>query len=425
MAHINTKKFKFREDFFTSIEDSYVPKTVFIPLGEDFNEEIPLVKTNSLVKEGQLLFRSLKTGAYIHSSIPGTLTEYKVVSLPNGKKSKAAVIRMDGEFSVLGKLLKKNSWSAYTDTQITSIIEEAGIRNTYKKDIYLGNQLSSFKPAYDSNNVLVARLYDADPSCETDRFIAKTYTKEVFEGLRIIAKVIHADAIIILHSKLLSFPEEIQSFNESNFSVSFIPVDAMKYPQGNTREINKKLKQYSKHSSNCFYIDSSTAYSVYNAVLYNTANINSIVQVSGDALRKEKMFFVKHGTPIRKLVEECGGFVFPPSKIIINGMIKGISIADPDTPITNYIKSITILASKSVPNQEQTNCIRCGDCHRACSANIHPDSLFMSYQYNIEFSKEITDMASLCNKCGLCNIVCPSRLPLFQTISLLKGDKNE
>ncbi len=135
------------------------------------------------------------------------------------------------------------------------------------------------------------------------------------------------------------------------------------------------------------------------------------------------MLKVRLGTPIMELIEQCGGLKSQPYKVIINGLIKGISISDLNTPVTSEVKSITLLSRFAVSDQKQIHCIRCGNCHRACPAGLQPDKIFSAFFFHTEIPEAVKKSISKCTICGTCNMSCPSRLPLSQTMSLIKGEK--
>jgi electron transport complex protein RnfB len=61
--------------------------------------------------------------------------------------------------------------------------------------------------------------------------------------------------------------------------------------------------------------------------------------------------------------------------------------------------------------QQETECIRCGDCEIACPKNLAPQNLFWQRQ-----SMDAMDDLNLsaCIECRLCDRVCPSAIPLTQ-----------
>ena len=113
---ININRLNIEKKVFNDALDAYVPKTAYISLNsslkdirtsiKDIRKQLPA--ENTRVKEGQILLNKGSFEACVHASIPGIITGYKDISMPNGKKSTAAVIKLDGEFSYLGRKLIKN-----------------------------------------------------------------------------------------------------------------------------------------------------------------------------------------------------------------------------------------------------------------------------------------------------------------------------
>jgi electron transport complex protein RnfC len=64
-------------------------------------------------------------------------------------------------------------------------------------------------------------------------------------------------------------------------------------------------------------------------------------------------------------------------------------------------------------------CIRCGWCVEGCPVRIHPAGLLEAAQVD---DPELADAYGLaaCIECGICNYVCPSRLPLLEGIRTLR-----
>ena len=137
---------------------------------------------------------------------------------------------------------------------------------------------------------------------------------------------------------------------------------------------------------------------------------------------------LKTGTLLRDVVAQAGGFKRQPGKIIINGKITGNSVSALDIPVSKEIKSVAFVPFSQLPDQKKQHCIRCGNCLKICPMNLSPEALYRCFT-NMDFKDEnlklIEKTAALCTECSLCNSVCPSRLPLSQTIALLKKEKND
>ena len=403
---------------FSEAVDAYIPLYDFVPL-KDAEGNISVQKTavNSRVSEGQVLGKFDAYSASVHAPVPGVLTEYKILPMPDGKNSEVAVIKLDGEFSFKGKKLRSRSWDGLSAIDICSVLADNGVINTFDTPRSLAREILALDNNYNSRPALSVRLFDADPSVCTDSFIAVKKTQEVLEGAAVIAKAMSAEIIFILYDKSIKIPAQT-----TYEKMVFINIPESKQLMCGKREIDIILANNKHDYKTSVAVDSSTAFAAYEAVVLQKPLLERFVQVSGDSLKKNIMFKARIGTPVKKLVEQCGGFKKKPYKIIINGLIKGTAIRDSGTPVTSIVKSITILSKSAVPDQKQTHCIHCGNCHRACPVKLHPDVFFDYYHYHSELSEPFLKTSLLCTQCGLCNTSCPARLPLFQSIALVRGN---
>jgi len=415
MKALNTEKLNINIPIFEEVVNAFIPSEIYVPLEE--NQTKP--KIGKKIKEGEVL--STFCNVNNHSSIPGVLSEIKKITMPNGKKSEAAVIKTEGAFSYVGHKIIKSEWNMFSSSKIISLLEENGVHNSFYNYEAISNILLNVD--IEKENTLGVRLFNLDPSVVTDCFIFEKYSEQVLEGAFILAKVINASHVVFFYTKeQKEIIEELECIEiPEGFSCEYLQVTAKKYSFGTADELNYCVKKQDIFINS--FVDSSTCYAAYEAVALCKPVVDTFVQISGTLLGEEKFFKVKRGTPLKNLIEECGLTKKSPYKVVINGLLKGVAILDPNTPITDYVKSVTLLASKEVSRQKQYACIRCGDCFRACPVGIKPNLLFAMYHYNQYFTNEYKKMAELCSQCGRCNTVCSARLPLYQTISLICEDK--
>ena len=69
---------------------------------------------------------------------------------------------------------------------------------------------------------------------------------------------------------------------------------------------------------------------------------------------------------------------------------------------------------------EETGCIKCGMCLRACPFDLMPVSMVEAYE-----RKDVDRLKRLkvteCMECGSCSYICPARRPLSFTHKMAKG----
>lgn len=409
MKLLNSEKLNMKIPKYEKVINAFIPSKIYIPL---YDSSLG-IKIGGKIKEGDVVSSYL--GVNIHSSIPGKLCEVKNVTMPSGKNEKVAVVNMQGAFSFEGKKTIKSEWILFQSTQILNLLEQNGVHNTF----FDYEKISYQKNDENSSVILGVRLFDYDPSCVTDSFLFENFYEKIFEGAFIVGKAIGAEKVDFFFSKeQKNIVEKLKNHQDyQEFNYDFVLATQKKYSFGTKEELNHLLQK--KNEKVSYFIDSTTCLGAFEAVALCKPVMDTFVQVSGSLLGEEKFFKVKKGTLIKNLIEECGLCKSEPYKVVINGLLRGVSISTSDTPITDYVKSITVLSAKETAEQKQRACIRCGDCFRVCPVEIKPEKIFSMYHYNTDISPEIKKMAEKCTQCGRCNTVCPSRIPLFQTISLL------
>lgn len=401
-------------------QNAFLPRSVNIPLCEEYNTVCKtLVKPGDLVTEGQLIATAVsKTKAPIHSSLPGIVENIVNCQCPNGKTEKAIQISLKGSFTYLGKIIKNKDINLISPSEIAENIFENGLVNTFNtlKPRNLGNQIKTFK-----GNALVIRLFDDDPSCITDRLISKFYLNNIFEAASILSKAIGKDKIIVVKGDSQKIDQGLleegrhflYSVNENSYSLGLKEKIIAGF---------NKTKADFKLSKNDLFCDSSTLYEVYQSLIQGSPSINKLIHISGNCLKVSCFLNVKIGTSIRDVIEQIGGLIKTPKQIIVNGSIRGFSAGSLDMPVTKYVKSISIISSKTKNDSVIYDCINCGNCRFVCNAQILPDIIYndaINFNELSDFSKK---MVSKCIGCSMCNMVCPARIPLSQMINTLKEE---
>jgi len=412
---------------YSDSQNAFLSKEVIIPLSQEYGVTYePVVKPGDIVKEGDLIATSkAKDVTYLHSSIPGKIIEIVPCYCPNGKQDFGIKIKFGGSFSYLGKKLKEEPASTILVPSISKRLIENGVINTFNTACpeSLGFQIKNTEKG--SN--LIVRMFDEDPYRITDSLISKLYFNEILKGSEIIAKAIGASGIVFAIDQKLDVGQK-QNYNKVQIpNFLCLEMNIKRYPCGTPREIISAFTRSGLKKNSNFvltkkdlFVDSSTAYEVYKAAGCSIPSIDKLIYFSGNSLYSSALLNVKVGMQIKDIIEQLGGFVKDPAMIIINGHVSGSSVTSLDVPITKYVKSVEFLNSQKKTDDHVYSCINCGNCRVACPVHISPDILHNS-AVNYKLLPETFAASALgCIECGLCNTVCPARLPLSQTISLLK-----
>lgn len=414
---------------------AFLPKYVSIPLCQEYGCTYKsIVKPGDIVKEGDVIanYEDDKNSFVIHSSVPGTVKSIEPVISPNGFQEFSLKIKTGGSFTYLGKTQREKSADSLSVTEICDLISNNGVINTFKTSIpeNLGIQIKNMKKGNKGENNLVVRLFDEDPYRVTDSLMSRFYFDEIVKGAKIIAKAIGAKGIVFAIDQKF---EDKDIFAKPDYTIVHpLEMNIRRYPCGTPREIVsafvrgplKKSCEFclSKHD---LFTDASTMYEVYKACALDIPCIDRFVHFFGNCLNASCLLEVKLGTTLRDVVSQLGGFVKEPADIIINGRLCGVSVNSLDIPLTKYVKSVEFISKKRATDEQVYSCINCGNCRFACPVKISPDILY-NHTVNFKLLNESFAASSLaCIECGLCNTVCPARLPLSQTIKVLKNRLTE
>jgi len=432
---------KFGKQQYQTYKIAYLPSMAVLSMCQDgFSSMRTLVKKGEQIEEGQIVASECdnsdnKYPACIHSPIPGVIKDIQEISMPNGKNSLSLLIEMSGNFTFSGRKKDYYDWkNAVSVSRKIKQISEMGIINTFEKNESLANQLDKIVTESKSQSAkpLVIRLFDKESDTSIESFIANQFKSQVLEGAAIIAEIINAPFVLFFSQKgEFSIPDESE-YNDLFIKTKpeFIEKKIKNYPCGNYKQILKMTNQFLKTKHSIEYesvlgVSAETCLDVYNGIVHSYPAIDRFIQVQGDAVTQNQILKVRIGMTLRNIFNECGGFQEQPSQIIINSLVNGTAISDIDTPITRYVHTIFVTTSRYFPRQIQTKCIRCGKCNSICEEKLRPDKIYERYSAGDPLGSTYEKTIRFCTECQLCNTVCPSRIPLFQTIKFLKDRQNE
>lgn len=408
-------------------ENAFLPRYVNVPLSQEFDRNCKvIVEPGELVKEGQIIGVS-EEGTHIHSPVPGKVIDIVPCVSPNGKQEHAVRIQFGGTFSYLGKKINERDIASIPPSEIVPKLIDMSVSNTFdvSKPENLGIEIKDIinKKA----NILVVRLFDEDVFRITDSLITKFYFEQIIKGTKVIIKAMNAKAVLFVVDQKYDISEKIIAAKIPNSYILKMSVKkySTAFKRGIITSFNKTMRKTCNFvvTRNDLFVDSSTMYEVYKTVICNIPEISRLVHFSGNCINSSCLLDIKIGTSAKDIVSQIGGFSKSPSQVIINGLLNGVSVSSLDIPITKYVKSIAFLSKDKVIDKQIYNCVNCGYCRVACPVNISPDILYTAATNFLPLPVEHAVSAVTCIECGICNTVCPARLPLSQTISILKNSQ--
>ena len=223
-------------------------------------------------------------------------------------------------------------------------------------------------------------------------------------------------------------PDAIQLMTKVASSYSGIEVVPLqvKYPQGGEKQLIDAIikRQVAAGalpiSTGAVVQNVGTAFAVYQAVQKNKPLFERVVTVTGKSLQKPSNFLVRIGTPMKQLIEACGGLPEDTGKIIGGGPMMGKALVSDEIPTVKGTSGILIMNEKEARRSAPQPCIRCAKCVGACPMGLEP-YLLATVSAHGDFERVEKEDIMSCIECGSCQFTCPSNRPMLDYIRLGKA----
>lgn len=408
------------------IKNAVLSPEFIVPMAQHLGKPAEcLLSVGDEVREGMLIGKASGfISASIHSPVPGTVKEIRSIYLPNGMKSEAVVIEMAGTFDRLGREEVSQSWENLSVEELNSRIIDNGI-------VGLGGatfpaHVKFSVPKGKKAEYFIVNGVECEPYLTADHRLMLEQTEQILEGIRIIRKISGAEKIAIGIEE--NKPDAIQRMRDLaeqvGLDLQVVPLK-VKYPQGDEKQLLKAVTGREVPSGalpidiGAIVSNVGTVNAVYEAVAFNKPLIERVMTVTGGAIRDPQNLKARIGTPVRTLIEECGGFTEEPAKVVMGGPMMGFTIYDLDTPVIKGTSGILALTAREVRKAERTSCLSCGRCVSVCPMGLNPTLLFKIIDHG-EYQRALDAGLMDCKECGCCAFSCPARIPLVQGMRLGK-----
>ena len=398
--------------------NAFLPGLSVITLGNRAKPVYPVVTIGEIVREGMLVGRASSAGtANVHATVPGRITRKISWKDRNGIDNDAFILKMEGSFEKLGKREETLLWNSLNGYDLQRIISDFGIVDMDNSEIPLSDMISACRRTNEKLTLVVRCVFD-DPWLVADYVLCHDRIKAVIEGAAIIAKACFKVAQIIFavsHREKSLGELLLNEARELNVPSSLV-LTGTRYPQRNKRELELTLRIYEKKEGlslgSLLILGPAVLAAACDAVKHKKPILDRYVAVGGSAVRKPQVMKVRIGTRIGEVIEQCGGFIEPPERIITGSPLSGKEVLYLDEPVGKSCYAVVAMAKRQAANHGQQNCINCGECRAVCPIGLDPQNIYKRVRM-----LEIDNAGNTgCTGCGCCKIVCPSALPLLETI---------
>ena len=411
------------------IEKFPLPEVVTIPLSQHIGAPaMAIVAKGDKVKVGQLIASAAGfVSSNIHAPISGSVTAVDTILDTGGIRRPAITIKREGdewdESVDLDPTL--NAECNLSSAEIIEKIAKAGIVGM--GGATFPTQVKLSVPKGKTAEFLIINGVECEPYLTADHRVMLERGEEVLVGVRILAKALNVqkayigiennkpDAIAHLSDLAAAYPE-----------IEIVPLK-VKYPQGGEKQLIAAITGREVPSGGlpidvgAVVQNVGTALAVYEAVQKNKPLVERVVTVTGKGVAKPGNFLVRLGTPIRSLIEHCGGVTEDTGKVIAGGPMMGRAMVNQDAPVTKGTSGILLMRKAEAARNTPDVCIKCAKCVSACPMGLEPYMLSKLSKRGMFAELEgyhVTD----CIECGSCSFTCPASLPLLDYIRLGKAE---
>ena len=403
----------------------YQPKGLMVyPLSQHIGAPAePVVEIGEHVLVGQLIAK--ETGfvsSPIYSSVSGTVKAIEPRRIITGDHVKSIVIENDGAYDEV-EFTPNPDYTKLSREEIVSLIQKAGIVGMGGAGFPTHVKVSPKEP--DKIEYIIANCAECEPYLTSDYRIMIETPEKLVEGLRIELSLFNnARGILAVEDNKPDCIKILKELTKNDDKITVIGLKT-KYPQGSERHLIFATTKRAINSSmlpadaGCIVNNVDTICSIYQAVVEGRPLLHRIVTVTGDCVKNPQNFRIPIGTNYHELIDEAGGFIKEPEKIVSGGPMMGFAIFDLDVPATKTSSALLCLSKDQISSATETACINCGRCVEVCPGRVVPSKLAdFAQNGNREMFEKYNGME--CCECGCCSYICPAKRYLTQSIKSMR-----
>ena len=409
-----------------------LPKQAIFPLSQHIGAPAkPVVQKGDKVKVGTMIAEAGGfVSAPIFSSVSGTVFKIDTAIDATGYRKPVIIINVEGDeweenIDRSDKLETVEAHPDLTPEKIVESIKNAGI-------VGMGGAcfptfIKLTPPPTAKAECVIINAVECEPYITADFRLMMEKTDEILIGLELLmmgAKVTTGyigietnkmPAIELLTKKCA------EKFNGSKYHVEVVPLK-QRYPQGGEKQLVDAVIQRQVPAPPAIPVNVGaivqnvgTAYAVYEAVMKHKPLFERYTTVTGKKIKSPGNFLVRMGTPMKDLIEACGGMPEGDNKLLAGGPMMGKALTSVEVPICKGTNSVTVISDEEARRKEPQPCIRCAKCVGACPMGLEPYLLAKISEVQNWERAEQEDIVS-CIECGSCQFTCPAHRPLLDNI---------
>ncbi|HEY6896387.1 MAG TPA: electron transport complex subunit RsxC [Rhodocyclaceae bacterium] len=407
-----------------------IPAELVIPLHQSVGgTPRPLVQAGDKVKKGQRIGDADgNVSSAVHASTSGTVkaVEMRTMAHSSGLSALCVVIEADGRDEWTE--LKPLPWREMKPSAVRDYLRDAGVVGLGGAVFPSHLKLNAGKTG--KLQTLVINGAECEPFITCDDMQMRERPEAVLGGVAIMKTILQADQALVgiednKPEAIAAMRAAVSAMGEAGQGIEIVAIPT-RYPAGGAKQLIRVLtgievphgERSTDYGVQCF--NSGTACAIYEAIELGRPLISRIVTVAGN-VERPRNYEVRFGTPMRALMDLAGPKA-DSDRIIMGGPMMGFVMPNYDVPVIKAANCV-LVGSPALfpPPPPEMPCIRCGECAKACPADLQPFELYWFSKAKV-FGKAQEYHLFDCIECGCCAFVCPSRIPLVDYYRFAKSE---
>ncbi len=392
----------------------------------------PVVRVGDAVRRGQLV---AEPGGFVsmalHSPVTGRVAALAPRRHPSGRLVEALEIEIDPFSAQTLAGRPPLDPFALSDEEFVAEVQRAGL-------VGLGGaafptHVKYKLPPGKRVTRLVVNGCECEPYLTTDHRLMVEHPAEILRGADIVARRLGVEETVI--GVELNKPDAIAALEREVAAsglggrMRVVPL-RVKYPQGAEKMLLEALYGIEVPSGGlpldvgCVVNNVGTMAALADWFDRGWPLIERVVTVAGPGVGRPANLLVPLGTPVRAVLEHCGGLAHETREVVMGGPMMGTPLAGLDVPVLKGTSGLLAFTSADTRLPAEYTCIKCGRCVDACPQFLNPSRLQRLARAG-RYDEMQRYFVKDCVECGSCTFACPSGIPVVQLIRVAKSALRE
>ncbi len=363
----------------------------------------------------------------LHASVSGTVKKIEQALQSNNNEGPCVFIEAEGsQADADSAFMPPLDGFACSKQDALARVREGGIVGMGGAGFPTHVKLAPTKPI----DYVIANGAECEPYLTIDERMMTERPGDVVEGLALIMHLVGAPkgVLAVEDNKVHVVAGLQQAVAERGHGLAIeVQLLKTKYPQGGEKMLIEAVTGKQVPSGGlpmdvgCVVENVGTIVALLEAFTLGKPLIERGFTVTGGACASPKNLFAPIGTLVSDLA--AAGVIKIDDdnlgRVLFGGPMMGVSVPNYAIPVQKNTSGITFMSKDEAKFFEETPCIRCGRCVRACSCRLSPALLNSAIKANDLAEAQKIGLLD-CIECGTCSFVCPAHQKLVQRFRVAK-----